>query len=68
MTKIEAAREAIVNFEAMGFYADCYNRMTEEERAEMSIGMKTRGQYLIENYEDAKARFEYLTAYANSKA
>jgi len=61
MTKIEMAKEAMIQFEQMEFYRKLYNGMTEEKRKEISIGGRTVGEYALANYEQAKARWEYCS-------
>jgi len=45
-------------YEAWEFYAKVYNGLTEEERNTPSIGGKTRGEYLKENYIIMRKRWE----------
>lgn len=61
-TKIELAQLATESFESMEFYRKLFNSMSDAERNELSIGLKSRGEYARENYEEAKARFEHYTA------
>ena len=61
MSREEMIKEAQAQYASWGFYAKQYNSLTEEERNEPSIGGRTRGQYLQDNYNTAKARWEYLT-------
>ena len=54
--------EANAQYESWGFYAKRYNELTEEERNQVSIGGRTVGQYLKDNYAMAKARWEHACA------
>ena len=62
LNKIEIARLANEFYTSMEFYRVLYNSMNDAERNELSIGLKTRGEYAQENYEAAKAHFEHYTA------
>ena len=65
MSKIEFAQEAMKQFEVMEWYRKHYNAMSDSQRAEMSIGGRTAGQYAMDNYLMAKARFEYYNGKAS---
>lgn len=62
MNKVEIAQLANQSYESMEFYRNRYNSMTETERNTLGVGLKTLGQYARENYEAAKAKFEYYTS------
>ena len=67
ITKIQAAQESIRNFEDSKFYARRYNELTEAERNEPSIGGRTRGQYLLDNFNRCMEYVRYYDAIVNAK-
>lgn len=60
--KIELARLANEAYDSMEFYRKLFNSMSDDQRNELSIGLKSRGEYARESYLASKAQFEYYTA------